>query len=53
MFSFDEHMDELFLVGGCRPKKEQLQWVFANHLYNVRSNADLFVQPPGGSAYQV
>lgn len=48
MFSFDEHKDELFLVGGCRPKKEQLQWVFANHLYNVRSNADLFVQRPGG-----
>lgn len=48
MFSFEEHKDDLFLVGGCRQKKEQLQWVFANHLYNVRSNADLFVQRPGG-----
>lgn len=48
MFSFEEHSKELFLVGGCRPQKEQMEWVFANRLYNVRSNADLFVTRPGG-----
>ena len=36
------------MVGGCRPNKEQMEWVFANRLYNVRSNADLFVSRPGG-----
>ena len=48
MFSFEEHKDDLILVGGCRPQKAQMEWVFANRLYNVRSNADLFVARPGG-----
>ncbi len=48
MFSFEEHKDDLILVGGCRPQKAQMEWVFANRLYNVRSNADLFVSRPGG-----
>lgn len=48
MFSFEEHSNELFLVGGCRPQKEQMNWIFANRLYNVRCNADLFVARPGG-----
>lgn len=48
MFSFEEHSGDLFLVGGCRPVKRQMEWVFANRLYNVRSNADLFVSRIGG-----
>ncbi len=48
MFSFEEHKDDLILVGGCRPQKAQMEWVFANRLYNVRSNADLFVSRHGG-----
>ena len=48
MFSFEEHREDLFLVGGCRSGKKQMEWVFANRLYNVRSNADMFVSRQGG-----
>lgn len=48
MFSFKEHSEDLFLIGGCRPEKNQMEWVFANRLYNIRSNADLFVSRNGG-----
>ena len=48
MFSIEKHKGDLFLVGGFRHKKKQLQWIYSTHLYNVRSNADLFVQRPGG-----
>lgn len=48
MFSLDDHEEDLFLVGSYRPTKEQLQWVQTNLLYNVRSNADLFVTRKGG-----
>lgn len=48
MFSLDEHTEDLFLVGSYRPTKEQIQWVQTNLLYNVRSNADLFVTRKGG-----
>ena len=47
MFSFEGHKKDLFLVGGCRPEKKQMEWVFANRLYNVRSNADMFVSRQG------
>lgn len=48
MFSFETHKNASFLVGGYRPQKGQIQWVFANHLYNVRSNVDLFSHRNGG-----
>lgn len=47
MFSFVEHSNDIFLVGGCRPQKEQMDWVFTNRLYNVRSNSDLFTLRTG------
>jgi len=48
MFSFEEHKQDLFLVGGYRQKKEQIQWIFSNRLYNVRCNSEIFAQRAGG-----
>lgn len=47
MFSFDEHSNDLFLIGGCSSQKEQMEWVFKNRLYNVRNNANLLISHIG------
>lgn len=43
MFNFENHPDDLFLIGAYRADKEQLSWIIKNHLYNIRSGNDLFV----------
>ena len=47
MFSFEEHRDDIFLIGSYRQSKEHLDWIFAHRYYNIRSSADMFVNRHG------
>jgi hypothetical protein len=47
LFSFEEHNDDIFLVGSYRQSKEHLEWIFAHRYYNIRSSADMFVSRHG------
>lgn len=47
MFNFEQHKSDLFLIGAYRSDKSQLDWILNKKIYNVRSNADLFVSRDG------
>ena len=47
MFGFEEHRDDIFLVGSYRQSKEHLEWIFTHRYYNIRSSADMFVNRHG------
>ncbi|MCQ2277033.1 MAG: DNA cytosine methyltransferase [Bacteroidales bacterium] len=47
MFSLEEHVDDLFLIGCVRNDKHHIQWIRKNQMYNVRSTMDMFVLRDG------
>lgn len=54
IFRYIENKDKIFLLGGYREEKFQLEWILGEQtqryekLYNVRFNKDLFSQRNGG-----
>ena len=54
MFSYNEHINDIFLLGTYRSDKDQLSWILGKKpkrykiLYNVRYNESLFDNRQGG-----